>query len=82
MTRFCDHIFIVVKDIEKRNPLLDMRTNFHSQDSTAKPTTEAIMTMEDNIVGKLLVCHYCGQKKEVWEDGSIIDYKADGTPRT
>lgn len=75
MTRFCDHIFIVVKDLEKPNPELD---NINLR--TLKPG--AIIAMEDRIKGKLLVCHYCGQKKEVWEDGSIIDYKADGTPRS
>lgn len=78
-TRFCDHIFIVIKDLEKRNPLLD--NIIPDRNSTAGNTRE-IMAMDDNIVGKLLVCHYCGQKKEVWEDGSITEYKADGTRRT
>lgn len=75
--RFCDHIFIVVKDLEKRNPLLD--TVKETRNSTA---VAEIMSMPDYIQGKLLVCHYCGQKKEVWEDGSITDYKANGTPRS
>ncbi len=73
--RFCDHIFIVVKDLEKPNPALEKKNL-----KDLKPGE--ILAMEDRIVGKLLVCHYCGQKKEVYEDGSIIDYKADGTPRT
>lgn len=78
--RFCDHIFIVVKDLERRNPLLDIATK-PDRNSTAGNVAE-IMSMPDYIAGKLLVCHYCGAKKEVWENGEIIDYKADGTRRT
>lgn len=73
--RFCDHIYIVIKDLERNNPELDAKSI-----KDMKPGD--VMILDDRIVGKLLVCHYCGMKKEVWEDGSIIDYKADGTRRT
>ena len=76
MTRYCDHVFITVKELEKRNPQLDTFNNIHSKDSTAKPMTEAIMTTPDYIEGQLLICHFCGKGKEVWEDGSIVEIKA------
>lgn len=73
--RFCDHIFIVIKDLEKSNPALEKKNI-----KTMNPGE--VIAMDDRIGGKLLVCHYCGQKKEVWENGEIVEYKADGTPRT
>lgn len=66
--RYCDHIFIEVKELHGDTPLPD---NYHP--GMIIPSKK----------GKLLVCHFCGKRKEVWEDGTIVDLKAnhDEVPR-
>lgn len=79
--RYCDHVYIIVSDLTKEITVT-IQVSAMADPSVTGLVTTVPAPMRQTVEGKLLVCHYCGQKKQVWGDGQIIDYKADGTPRS
>ncbi len=67
--RYCDHVFVEIKKITAG-------TRIESKD------IEPGKIYPSSLLGVLLVCHFCGDKKEVWENGVIIQtkkYASDST---